>query len=283
MSIDTWCLILNNSQLLLAASILQINSLFGLPDLIDIGRTQDNTEQYVTTLQELAELHLIDFSENGGYNIDYALASMLFTCAEAKNSLLITKLEADNGIVSRFIHISPTLLVEQETLPTNDIAFTAVKELSTLYQRTQSYLELPQALETQCSSFTLMESDLDAVRRSAQFDGVENCQRYLVGLGVPSESAITLATALANGTQTGSATLLDRTNEETLCTDSLAWIRGQSAVWMVIPIPRQIPQADSPRALRLIPTSTDGLLQRVELLINSSATTVGFVKMDKAL
>jgi len=262
MTVESRSLVLDQTQLYFLASLLQAPHLLGLEDPL-LGLLADEIEERLEkTLGLLAEQGVLEVRPDGSFAVDAGVATLVEAGASSKRTLVAARTDPDGTSQLRFIHLTPDLLVEQESLPKGEVSLTPVRDQEMLQQRLTDFWELPGAPAAPGPVLTLTEANLTEARRLALEDGAEACRAFLTRLGLPPEAVEGLASALADSRSTGSLVILHREEREVHYGESLAWLIGSRGGWRLQPLPQD------PPAVRLIPAATTEIRQRLADMVS---------------
>jgi len=249
------------TSLALLTSALQRPFLPGLPDPF-LGLLDDEIEKkWEDAAQEIAAKGYWEVQSDGTLAIDAAVYAMVDTAASARWTLIASRTHAPQSDSLRLVHLSESLIVEQESLPDDQVALTAVQDIETLIERLKSFWALPEAAAGPGQAFVLHEDQMTEAQRLAVTEGFAACVAFLKTQEIPAKVVNALAETLAGDWNSGTITVLERGENEMRYGETLGWLIGSQGAWQIKPSS----QPDS--SIRFVPASTEEIWQQINNLI----------------
>jgi len=245
----------------LLTSALQRPFLPGLPDPF-LGLLADEIERkWEDAAQEITAKGYWEVQSDGTLAIDAAVYALVDTAASARWTLIASYTHATRSRALRLVHLSKSLIIEQESLPDDQVALIAVQDIETLIQRLKSFWDLSEAPAGPGQAFVLSEDQMTEAQRLAVTEGFAASVAFLKRQKIPATAVNALAETLAGDWNSGTVTVLERSEHEMHYGETLGWLIGPKGAWQIQPSS----QPDS--STRFIPSSTEEIWQQINSLI----------------
>ncbi len=262
---STWPLTLSRQQLFLLARGLGGPGPLGLKD--PFGNLSPDAAQaaLAQTRQSLVDRGYAEAAPDGALAVDPTVLALAGAPGRSGSVLLGTCSGNGGASVQRVVYLTPELIVEQETLPSEEVVLTAVRDSATLRKRAKHFLRILTAPAAPGGEVTVSEASLREAQFAAILEDQATCASLFSEVGVAAPSAQALASTLRQDYHAGSLMLLRMANDEARLAQGLSWIVGASGGWCA-ELKEQT--ADSP--ICLVPTAAAQIRQRLAVVVDSA-------------
>ena len=214
------------------ASALGADTLLGVDDPFVGWLTEEIEEAWEQVQAALAERDFIEVRPDGGIVMDVAVAAMVGACAFPDASFVVTFTPAGGEPVTRYLHVTGQLAVEQTTTaePVAAYRLVALKDREAAYHRVLRVFGLNGQRAVSSPGGKLPEAGLIQAREATAEAGVEETQKALREAGLTDATAAALAETLSDPIANGAVVALAR-QETTWDVAGLGLLEGQNGLW----------------------------------------------------
>lgn len=250
-------------EMFFLAELLGADTLLGVEDPF-VGWLADEIEETrEQTLQALAERDLLEIQPNGDIVLDDEIATLVGVCALREASFVVTVTKSRGETQVYYLHIAQQLAVEQTALgaPPNTYQLTVLGDRDAVYERILHLFGLDEQVAAPSSGGQLLYSELVRAGEVADEVGTEAAQQILEKAGLPGETAIALAQALADPVINGSLVAIANHDAEWKV-DGLGLLEGRNGLWQL----RASTKGDE-NWVEVIPSDADEVRQAIRRIV----------------
>jgi len=214
------------------AGSLGADTLLGVADPF-MGWLADEIEDAWKQAQSaLAGRSFIKVQPDGGIVMDVAVAALVGTCAFPDASFVVTFTPAGGETVTRYLHVTKQLAVEQAAVsePVAAYRLVALENGEAAYERVLRIFDLDGQRAVSSPGGELPEAGLIQAREAAADGGLKEAQRVLREVGLSRTTAAALAETLVNPVANGALVALAR-RETAWDVSGLGVLEGQNGLW----------------------------------------------------
>jgi len=264
MADSSWTLTLSSDEFFLLSAMLQLPQPIGLEDPFQGLGGQEVRERLEMAREALESRGYIEVQADGSVALDAAVAALVQVATIPERSVMLSCVRADGSEAQRLLHLSPELLLEQETGTGSQVMLTAVRDMEVLMERVVAFVSFADFGAAPGPEFALGEADFTQAQELALEGEAVSCSQRLVDAGVPAVAAIALSAALREGQHVGSVAVWQRAGDEANLGARLGWLVGAQGGWLLRPA-----DTPGPTGLHFIPAAKDGIEASLREVVRS--------------